>query len=77
VVIVREIDSTLTEEDVRDTFERIFPGKVVAVRKAFRTSTLFDLLEELRPGFVCLIGFVDSCSFKEREDWPQAGAGRG
>ena len=27
-VLVREIDPTLTEQDIRDTFERIFPGKV-------------------------------------------------
>jgi hypothetical protein len=46
VVLVREFDPTLTEGDLRDTFERIFPGKVKAIRKALRSRQLFKLLEE-------------------------------
>jgi len=45
-VVVREVDPGLTEGEIAAEFEKVFPGRVYAVQRAYRTKKLWERLKD-------------------------------
>lgn len=70
-VMVREVGPDTTDAEVRETFERLFPGKVVAVNRAYNVRS-FEKASEVREKIIEKLEKAHA-EYLKKGKWPLTG----